>query len=213
MAKNPVGGFWARLTPRERVYILVLVLTFFVMGTAVLVYMRGNAIRRAEDEITAVKQALDQVYTRGSVYEQRLEEKKKRESTLSTKTLASGTLVEEASKVSEAVSVSSEEELPAIELSDGLVKRSYKFSLRAVSLEDLVKFLVRVESKPGHVILTENLLIRSPSRSEDRLNADVTIATYERRVAEEEEGGEDGEEEDGGATGRDVKRGSEEEDQ
>lgn len=210
MAKNPVGGFWARLTPRERVYILVLVLTFFVMGTAVLVYMRGNAILRAEDEITAVKQALDQVYTRGSVYEQRLEEKKKRESTLSTKTLAFGTLVEEASKVSDAVSVSSEEELPAIELSDGLVKRSYKFSLRAVSLEDLVKFLVRVESKPGHVILTENLLIRSPSRSEDRLNADVTIATYERRVVEEEEGSEDGEE-DGGPTDRDAKRGSEEE--
>jgi hypothetical protein len=210
MAKNPVGGFWARLTPRERIYILVLVLTFFVMGTAVLVYMRGNAIRRAEDEITAVKQALDQVYTRGSVYEQRLEEKKKRESTLSTKTLAFGTLVEEASKVSDQVSVSSEEELPAIELSEGLVKRSYKFSLRAVTLEDLVKFLVRVESKPGHVILTENLLIRSPSRSEDRLNADITIATYERRVAEEPE---EGDAEDGGDAGSDAKRGSKEDDE
>lgn len=209
MAKNPVGGFWARLTPRERIYILVLVLTFFVMGTAVLVYMRGNAIRRAEDEITAVKQALDQVYTRGSVYEQRLEEKKKRESTLSTKTLAFGTLVEEASKVSDQVSVSSEEELPAIELSEGLVKRSYKFSLRAVTLEDLVKFLVRVESKPGHVILTENLLIRSPSRSEDRLNADITIATYERRVVEEPEG----DAEDGEDAGSDAKRGGKEDEE
>lgn len=203
MAKNPVGGFWARLTPRERIYILVLVLTFFVMGTAVLVYMRGSAIRHAEDEITAVKQALDQVYTRGSVYEQRLEEKKKRESTLSTKQLAFGTLVEDASKVSDQVSVSSEEELPAIDLSDGLVKRSYKFNLRAVTLEDLVKFLVRVESKPGHVILTENLLIRSPSRSEDRLNADITIATYERRVVEEEEGAGEGDDAKAGGRGAD----------
>jgi hypothetical protein len=196
MAKIPAGGFWARLTPRERVYILVLVLTFFVMGTLVLVYMRGNAIRRAEEEITTIKQALDQVYTRGAVYEQRLAEKKKRESTLSTKTLLFGTLVEDASKVSENISVSNEEELPLLELSAGLVKRSYKFSLRAVSLEDLVKFIVRIESKPGHVILTENLLIRSPSDSEDRLNADVTIATWERRVQEEEEGDDAGDDED-----------------
>lgn len=195
MAKNPVGGFWARLTPSERVYILVLVLTFFVMGTLVLVYMRGNAIRRAEEEITGIKQALDQVYTRGAVYEQRLAEKKKRESTLSTKTLLFGTLVEDASRGLENVSVSNEEELPLLELSAGLVKRSYKFSLRAVSLEDLVKFIVKVESKPGHVILTENLLIRSPSDSEDRLNADITIATWERRVQEEEESEDAGDDE------------------
>jgi hypothetical protein len=193
---KPVGGFWSRLTPRERIYILVLVLVFFVMGTVVLVYMRGNAVRKAENEIAATKQALDQVYTRGAVYREKLEEKKKREATLSVKPLLFAPLVEDASRTTNNVQVSNEEELPTLELGNGLVKRSYKFSLRGVTLEDLVSFLVKIESKPGHVILTENLLIRSSSASEDNLSAEITLATWERREPEKPEGeGESAEEE------------------
>ena len=48
MATSAAGGFMERLTPRERTYILVLVLVFFVMGTLVLLYMRGGALRKTE---------------------------------------------------------------------------------------------------------------------------------------------------------------------
>jgi hypothetical protein len=184
MAANPMGGFWARLTPRERMYILVLVVVFFTMGTIVLLYMRGNAIRAAEQEITDIRAALDQVYTRGAVYKEKLEEKKKREASLSAKPLSFAPLVEEASKVAEDIKPSSEEEVPMQDLGNGLVKRAYKFNLRGVTLQDLVKFIVKLESKPGHVIVTESLYVRSPSTSEDRLNADIQIATWERRVEE-----------------------------
>jgi hypothetical protein len=94
--------------------------------------------------------------------------------------------------VAETVQVSNSEEIPALELGGGLLKRSFKFQLRSVTLEDLVKFLTKVESKPGHIVVTEGLLIRSPSNAEDRLNVDVTIATWERRgQAEAVEGGEE----------------------
>ncbi|MEM7152303.1 MAG: hypothetical protein AAF799_05640 [Myxococcota bacterium] len=186
MAKNPMGGFWSRLTPRERTYILVLILVFFGMGTLVLLYMRDKALRDTENDIAETRRALDMVYTRGAVYKERLEEKKEREAKISDKTLLFSTLLEEASTVSEAVQVSNEEELAALDLGGGLIKRSFKFNLRSVSLEDLIKFLAKTESKAGHIIVTESLLIRSPSNAEDRLNADVTIATWERRGVEEE---------------------------
>lgn len=197
MAKNPMGGFWSRLTPRERTYILVLILVFFGMGTLVLLYMRDKALRETENDIADTRRALDMVYTRGAVYKERLEEKKEREAKISDKTLLFSTLLEEAATVSESIKWSNEEELPALDLGGGLIKRSFKFNLRSVSLEDLVKFLAKIESKAGHIVTTESLLVRSPSNAEDRLNADVTIATWERRGTEEAA---EGAEEDGGAS-------------
>ncbi len=194
MASNPMGGFWSRLTPRERTYLLVLVLVFFFMGTLVLLYMRDSALRKIEDDIAASKRALDAVYTRGAVYKERLKEKEERESKISDKTLLFSTLLQEASSVTEEVKAANEEELTPKDLGDGLTKRMYKFNLRSVTLEDLVKFLTKIESKPGHIVFTESLVIRSPSNAEDRLNADVTIATWERRPEQGAEEGGDGEE-------------------
>jgi hypothetical protein len=192
MAKGSMGGgFMDRLTPRERTYIMVLVLVFFLMGTLVLLYLRDKTLRGIEGDITATRQAIDTVHTRGAVYKQRLEEKKEREAKISDQELLFSTLVEEAAAVAETVQVSNSEEIPALELGEGLLKRSFKFQLRSVTLEDLVKFLTKVESKPGHIVVTEGLLIRSPSNAEDRLNVDVTIATWERRgQAEAAVGGE-----------------------
>lgn len=202
MAKNPMGGFWERLTPRERTYILVLILTFFVMGTLVLMYLRDKALSETEEEIASMRRALDTVHTRGAVYKERLEEKKERESKISDKNLLFSTLLEESSSVAEGeLNPAAEEELPALDLGGGLRKRSYKFNLRSVSLQDLVKFLTKIESKKGHIIITEGLLIRSPSNAEDRLNADITLATWERQPEEEAEDTEqDGGKDKGGAS-------------
>jgi len=180
MATPAAGGFLTRMTQRERVYVLALVLVFFFMSSLLLWYFRSGAVDSATREVTAIRAALDQVHTRGAVYTARLAKKKEREATLASEALLFGTLVEEASQAIEGVVPTNEEELPALELGDGLVKRSYKFSLRGITLEALTKFIVKVESKVGHVILTENLKITSSS-GEDRLNAELTIATWERR--------------------------------
>lgn len=174
----------SRLTPRERTYILVLVLVFFGMGTLVLLYLRDKALRDIEEGIASTRRALDAVHTRGAVYKERLAEKEEREAKISSDTLLFSTLVEESTVAGETVKVSNEEELTAMELGGGLIKRSYKFNLSSVTLEDLVKFLTKIESKPGHVIITDHVVIRSPSSAEDRLNVEVTIATWERREKE-----------------------------
>jgi hypothetical protein len=198
MANNPMGGgFLERLTPRERTYIMVLVLVFFMMGTLVLLYLRDKALRDIESQIGDTRLALDTVHTRGAVYKERLAEKKEREAKISDQTLLFSTLVEEAAAVAETVQVSEEEEAPALELGTDLIKRSFKFKLKSVTLEDLVKFLTKVESKADHIVVTEGLLVRSPSNAEDRLNVDVTLATWERRSQAEAPA--EGEEEGGGS--------------
>ncbi|MEM9457661.1 MAG: hypothetical protein AAGF11_26010 [Myxococcota bacterium] len=185
----------SRLTPRERTYVMFLVLTVFVMLMLTLLYLRDKALTGTENDIAATRRALDLVYTRGAVYKELLEQKKEREKKISDQTLLFSTLLAEAGAAVEEVQPSNEEELPSQEVSDGLIKRSFKFNVRSVTLENLVKFLTKIESKPGHVVIVENLLIRSPSNAEDRLNVDITIATWERRVPESEAAeGEDGKE-------------------
>lgn len=177
----PVGsGFMARLTPRERTYILVLVLVFFVMGTLVLLYFRGNSLRATEQEIGKYRLALDDLNTRGAVYTAKMQQKKAREAELPLECVQFATVLEEARAAVENVTVANEEEEPSLELGAGLTKCAYKFEVRGSTLEDLTKLLSFIESKPGAIITTENLVVRSLSAAEDRLNADVTLVTFRR---------------------------------
>ena len=186
MTTAPPTGFWARLTQRERTLILALVLTFFFMGTLLLFYLRSNALRESQNEIDSYRLAIESVYTRGAVYEERLKDKKKKESNIATDEIQFLTLIEEAQANIEGLTVSDQEEGAPLDLGDGLVKRTFKFKLRSVPLEDALKFLADIESRPGRIILTEQLLVRSPSSTEDRLNLDVQIATWERRAVVED---------------------------
>ena len=183
------GGFWGRLTSRERTLILALVLTAFFMGTLLIVYLRINRLREARNEIDEYKNAIGQVYTRGAVYQERLAEKKKRESKIATEEIQFLTLVEEAQASIEGLTVADQEEQRPEDLGGGLVKKSFRFRLHNVTLTDAIKFLSDIESQPSRIILTEKLLVRSASSIEDRLNLDVTLATWERQdlFAEDEE--------------------------
>jgi hypothetical protein len=187
----PKSGFMSRLSPRERTLVMALILTFFVMGTLVLFYMRGQALRETEDAIDQHRLALQAVYTQGAVYKDRLEAKKKREKNIPAEEVQFLTVVEAAQARVEGVTVSDQESLKPQQLDENLLKRSFKFKLRSVSLEQAMKFLTALESEPGRIILTEQLSVRSPSSSEDRLNLDVVISTWEREpedeVADEEE--------------------------
>jgi hypothetical protein len=180
MAAPGGSGFLAGLTPRERTYILVLVLVFFVMGTLVLLYFRGNSLRVTEQEIADYRLAIDDLNTRGAVYKAKMEQKKAREAEIATECIQFATLLDEARTAVENISIANEEEEAVLELGSGLSKCSYKFEVRTVTLEDLTKLLSFIESKPGQIITTENLSIRAVSNVEDRLNAEITLVTFRR---------------------------------
>jgi hypothetical protein len=180
---NPFAGFGDRLSQRERTLLTGLGLTALVMMGLVLVVLRGNRIRAAEQEIEDLERGLALLATRGAVYRERLKEKEDRDSRLATEPVLFATLLEEASVRVEGVTASNQEEQTPIDLGGGLRKRSIQFDLQDVTLENLVKYLVALESRPGSVISTQTLLIRSLGTSEDRLNAEVELATWERDAA------------------------------
>ncbi len=177
---NPVAGFWAGLTGRERTLILSLVLVFFLVSTVVLLFLRDSRMRETRQEIQAIENALSQLRTKGAVYQDLLQEKESREASISNESLLFSTLLEEALTKVEDVTLSNQEEQREQKPGAGLRKRVVEFDLRSLTLDNLTKFLAAVESKPGHIILTHRLLVRSTSSTEDRVNAEVEIATWER---------------------------------
>jgi hypothetical protein len=180
MATAGGAGFWAGLTPRERVYMMVLVIVFFVMGTLVLLYFRGNSLRETEQEIEKYRFALDDVHTRGAVYKAKVEQKKSREAAISTECAQFASLLDEARLAVEGFNPTNEEDQASVEIGGGLTKCAYKFDAKDITLEQLTKLLTFLESKPGQYISTENLVVRSLSGAEDRLNADITLVTFRR---------------------------------
>jgi hypothetical protein len=184
-AKHKGPSFWERLQPRERVLVMALVGVFFVMATGVMMFLRHKQLTAIDTEIADMREGLDMTRSYGPAYQEKLNAKGDRNDHIATSPLLFSTLVEEAQTIAE-VKASNEAEKPAIEIEPGLHKRTYEFDLRGVTLAQLTKFLSTVESKEGHVVLTEGLTIRSPSGSEDRLNVDVVLATWERVALEEE---------------------------
>jgi hypothetical protein len=191
--KHKGPSFWERLQPRERVLVMALVGVFFVMATGVMMFLRHKQLTAIDTEIADMREGLDMTRSYGPAYQEKLNAKGDRNDHIATSPLLFSTLVEEAQTIAE-VKASNEAEKPAIEIEPGLHKRTYEFDLRGVTLAQLTKFLSTVESKEGHVVLTEGLTIRSPSGSEDRLNVDVVLATWERVALEEAA---DGTQEDG----------------
>lgn len=179
-AKAPTRrGMLSRLQPRERNLVMMLALVFFFMTLFVLFTLRSRKMNTLRDEIGDMRSGLELAYTRGSVYEQKLANKANREAQISDEKIPFTTLIEDAAGKAE-VSASNQEEQPPVDVAPGLRKHLIEFDLRNVSLDKLTKFLSLMESNPDHIVLTENLLIRSPSGSEDRLNVEITLASWQR---------------------------------
>lgn len=184
--KHKGPGFWERLQPRERVLVMALVGVFLLMAMGVMMFLRHKQLSDIDEEIADVREGLDLARTLGPSYQEKLARKAEAQQKISSTPLLFSTLVEEAQTIAE-VTASNQAEKPAIEVAPGLQMRTYEFDLRGVTLAQLTKFLSTIESKEGHVVLTQGLTIRSPSGAEDRLNVDVVLATWERVTPDDQD--------------------------
>ena len=173
-------GFMARLSPRERALLGVLMIVFFVTALGVLFMLRASWFGAARDEIAALRQGLELVHTKGTAYDTKKKEKEAREAKIANITpVVFAILLEEAEKSLTTGSLRGQEEKPPVDLGNGLVKKTVSFEVRQVPLEELMTFLTKLESQPGNILFVERLAIRSPSALEDRLNAEVELSTWE----------------------------------
>lgn len=179
-------GFMARLSPRERALLGMLMLVFFVVAIVAMFMMRSSAFAETREEIAALRHGLDLVQTRGQAYDTKKKEKEAREARIANaQPIVFSMLLEEAQKSLATGQLRGEEEKTPFDAGNGLIKRAVGFEIRSVGLEELLGFLVKLEAQPGHIVFVERLAIKAPSPLEDRLNVEVELATWELQKQEE----------------------------
>jgi hypothetical protein len=179
-------GFMARMSPRERAMLGVLLVVFFVVAIGVLFMIRRSSFAETRAEIDDLRAGLEMVRTGGQAYESKKKDKEAREARIANaQPVAFTIMIEELEKTLTEGSVRNLEEKPAFDDGSGLIKRVASFEVRNVPLEELLTFLTKIESQPNHILFVERLNLRSPSALEDRLNAEVELTTWELRKVEE----------------------------
>jgi hypothetical protein len=179
-------GFMARLSPRERAMLGVLMIVFFVVAIGALFMIRSRSFAETRAQIDDLRAGLELVRTDGQAYESKKKDKEAREARIqSAQPVAFTIMLEELEKTLTVGSIRNLEEKPAFDDGSGLIKRLASFEVRNVPLEELLTFLTKLESQPNHILFVERLQLRSPSAVEDRLNVEVELATWEIRKVEE----------------------------
>lgn len=187
MEQDGRTGFLATLSARERVMVLALILTFFVMGSLLLLYLRSEALSARRAAIDEHRRALEQVHVQGPLYQELVEERRTAESSIADTEIQFNSLLEKAQVgLSEEFSVQDIDTLPAKEVGRNLIKKTFTFRLRSVHYQDAITFLTKLESEPDRILLVEEFKIRSTNEQNDAVNFDVTVATWERLKVEEE---------------------------
>jgi len=186
------GGFLSRLTPRERNLIALLVVVFFAVATTLLFLVRRDRYHDVRENIESMRRSIELIQRQGGMYTEQLADKEKKEASIGSEELVFAVQVEQASTATfEESKVRGEEEKQNLDLGGGLIKRLYTLKLQSVTLDELLKFLKAAETKKGHIIHTNRLMVRSPNQVEDRLNIEIDLATWELRRQDENDEGDD----------------------
>lgn len=175
-----MSGFLARLQPRERALLGVLLIVFFAISTTVLFMLRSASLAEKQEAIDGLRRGLDLVHTRGTVYDLKRKEKAAREARIANiQPIIFSALLEEAERNLTTGTLRGQEEKASKELGGGLIQRTFGFEVRNVGLEELLNFLTKIEQQPGNLLIVERLSIKTLSAVEDRLNVEVELATWE----------------------------------
>lgn len=181
--KRVSASWWIRLSGRERQLLMLLGTTFLFVFAVAILFLRFQKLQAHEESITNYRQAISKVFTEGSEYRERVDKKERRENLISTTPISFASLIEQAETLAQ-VTTTDQEEKPPVDETPSLRKRMITFEVRDVTLEQLLKFISTIESKRGHIVLTENLEIRNLSGTgpepEDRLKVNFEVSTWER---------------------------------
>ena len=181
--KRVKASWWVRLSQRERHLLMLLGTTFLFVFASAIIFLRMQKLKVQETAIADYREAIAKVFTEGGTYKERVTLKERREGLISTTPLSFTSHIEQAENLAQ-VKATDQEEKPPVDEAPGLRKRVITFEMRDVTLDQMLKFISTVESKRGHIVLTERLEIRNLSGTgpepEDRLKVDYTLATWGR---------------------------------
>lgn len=171
----------ARLSPRERLMVGGLALTF-LLGIVVLVsYLIQSSLDEMEENNQAIRQALRDLEEHKDAYTMQRKRLAALEVRMSRTPLELNRFVETAASAV-GISISESGEIAPV-TSGKYLQRGVEIKLQKVSIEQLSKFLKELEGSPQIVQITR-LSVNTRWNQHQDLDVEMSISTFERKHAQ-----------------------------
>ncbi len=169
---------WERLSQRERTMVGALGVTFVVMVTLIVGFLISDGLSSMEERNAAMRQALRDLDTQRDNYLRNKAKLSQMETRLGTQPVQLQGYVEAAAKEA-GVEISEQTERPPVSVGKKFVERTVDLRLRAVTLDQLTKFMKSIETGKSLVVITA-LNVRTRDDKHQQLDVDqMSVTTYE----------------------------------
>ena len=179
---NELRGRFEALTDRERTLVSGLGVAVLAVVLITVVFSVSSKISDLEDDNAGMRQALKDIDAHRDAYQIQ----KAKTAQLEVRMGAGGVQLQgllEAAAKEAGVEIAEQTERPANPLGKKYIERAVDLRLRKVQLEDLTKFLRKVETGPNLVVVTA-LNIRSRDDKHMDLEVEMAVSTYEHAPPE-----------------------------
>jgi type II secretory pathway component PulM len=169
---------WERLSQRERTMVAAMGVTFVLMVTLIVGFLISDGLSSMEERNTAMRQALRDLETQRDAYMRNKQKAVQLETRLGTQPIQLQGYLESAAKEA-GVEIPDQSERPPAAAGKKWIERTVDLRLRAVTLDQLTKFMKAVEMGKSLVVVTQ-LNVRTRDDKHQQLDVEMSVSTYER---------------------------------
>ena len=176
---------WERLSQRERTMVGALGITFVVMVTLIVGFLITDGLSSMEERNAEMRQALRDLDSQRDSYLRNKAKAAQMETRLGSTPVQLQSYLESAAKEA-GIEIPESRDRPPEAAGKKFIKRSVDLTLRAVTLEQLTKFMKAIETGKSLVVV-DSLDVRTRDDKHQQLDVTMAVSTYDR--ATEAKGG------------------------
>lgn len=169
---------WERLSQRERTMVAAMGITFVIMVTLIVGFLITDGLSSMEEHNAEMRQALRDLDTQRDNYLRNKAKTAQMETRLGAQPVQLQSYLEAAAKDA-GIEIPESDERPAAPAGKKYIERTLHLRLKAVTLEQLTKFMKAVETGKSLVIVTE-LELHTRDDKHEQLDVDMAVSTFER---------------------------------
>jgi hypothetical protein len=173
----PLRNRWDRLPERDRRMLLLLGVTFVVCAVGLTTYVISGRLSALQEENSDMRQALRDLESGRDAYQQTRAKNAQLEVRLARGAVQLQGYLEAAAKEADVEIAETTERQPAA-AGKAYIERAVDLRLPKVTLEQLAKFMQRIETGPNLVVVTA-LNVRTRDDRHTDLEVDLTVSTFE----------------------------------
>ena len=168
---------WERLSQRERTMVSAMGVTFVVMVTLIVGFLITDGLSSLEERNADMRQALRDLDTQRDSYLRRRPRRRRWRRASARQPVQLQGYLEAAAKEA-GVEIQEQTERPAAAAGKKFIERTVDLHLRAVTLEQLTRFMKAIETGKSLVVVTA-LHVRTRDDKHQQLDVEMSVSTYE----------------------------------